>query len=83
MNLKNLKKEEGIQGVAKHVMREYQSANQFRRKIETVQITTRIYKPFYDYVFATARSERKLGERMNEIILAELRQRVGEEKGMF
>lgn len=83
MNLKNLKKEEGIKGVAKQVMSEYNSANQFRKRIETVKINVRIHKPFFDYIVATAQSERKLGERLNEIILTDLRQRVGEEKGVF
>jgi len=83
MNLKKLKQEEGIKAVAKHVLQEYHSANQLRRGMEKHRLTTKIYQPFFDYVFATAKSPRKIGERLNEIILNDLRARAEDEKGMF
>jgi len=83
MNLKNLKQEEGIRGVAKHVLNEYQGANQLHREMQKVSLHVKVYKPFHDYVMATAKSQRKAGERLNEIILSEIRERAKEEKGMF
>lgn len=78
MNLLKVFKESGHREVARHVLDEYNLNQSLHKPLEMRKIQVKIPEVLYQYVKAT-KSKGKLGERLTQIIMQDVR-RLAEEK---